>query len=63
MTARCRPHTWRVVAGALVCTRCATGRSTSRIPNAITMQWSRKTLPSMQTTRRSNSPNGRLRNA
>ena len=32
-------------------------------PNAITMQWSRKTLPSMQTTRRSNSPNGRPRNA
>ena len=27
------------------------------------MQWSRKTLPSMQTTRRSRSPNGRLRNA
>ena len=26
------------------------------------MQWSRKTLPSMQTTRRSSSPNGRLRN-
>ena len=32
------------------------------IPNATTMQWSRKTLPSMQTTRRSSSPNGRLRN-
>ena len=28
------------------------------IPNATTMQWSRKTLPSMQTTRRSSSPNG-----
>ena len=26
------------------------------------MQWSRKTLPSMQSTRRSSSPNGRLRN-
>ena len=25
------------------------------IPNAVTMQWSRKTLLSMQTTRRSNS--------
>ena len=33
------------------------------IPNAITMQWSRKTLPSMQTTRRSSSPSGRPRNA
>ena len=32
------------------------------IPSAITMQWSRKTLPSMQTTRRSSSPNGRPRN-
>ena len=32
------------------------------IPNAITMQWSRKTLPSMQTTRRSSSLSGRLRN-
>ena len=28
----------------------------------ITMQWSRKTLPSMQTTRRSSSPSGRPRN-
>ena len=28
------------------------------IPKATTMQWSRKTLPSMQTTRRSSSPNG-----
>ena len=33
------------------------------MPNAITMQWSRNTLPSMQTARRSNSPNGRARNA
>ena len=33
------------------------------IPSAITMQWSRKTLPSIQTTRRSTSPNGRSRNA
>ena len=33
------------------------------MPSAITMQWSRNTLPSMQTTRRSNSPNGRERNA
>ena len=44
----------------------ATGRCSSRsaiwIPKATTMQWSRKTLPSMQTTRRSSSPNGRLRN-
>ena len=32
------------------------------MPNAITMQWSRNTLPSMQTTRRSSSPNGRERN-
>ena len=32
------------------------------IPSAITMQWSRKTLPSMQTARRSSSPNGRPRN-
>ncbi len=33
------------------------------MPNAITMQWSRNTLPSMQTTRKSSSPNGRERNA
>ena len=32
------------------------------IPNATTIQWSRKTLPSMQTIRRSSSSNGRLRN-
>ena len=33
------------------------------MPNAITMQWSRNTLPSMQTTRRSSSLNGRETNA
>ena len=33
------------------------------MPNAITMQWSRNTLPSMQTIRMSSSPNGRARNA
>ena len=38
-------------------------RPSASIPNAITMQWSRNTLPSMQTTRRSSSPNGRSRNA
>ena len=34
----------------------------SLIPKATTMQWSWKTLPSMQTTRRSSSPTGRPRN-
>ena len=37
-------------------------RPSVSIPSAITMQWSRKTLPSMQTARRSSSPNGRPRN-
>ncbi len=38
-------------------------RPAASTPNAITMQWSWKTFPSMQTTRRSSSPNGRSRNA
>ena len=38
-------------------------RPSVSIPNAITMQCSLKTLPSMQTTRRSSSPSGRLTNA